>query len=81
MSTGELLLTLLVALLVFGPDKLPMLARHLGKLMNRLNHYKQQATTFWQAQLNEEQLQQNIRKAQQAESEYQKKATNEDRSD
>ena len=81
MSTGELFLTLLVALLVFGPDKLPMLARHLGKLMNRLNHYKQQATTYWQAQLNEEQLQQNIRKAQQAESEYQQKSADKELSD
>ncbi len=70
MSAGELLLTLLIALLVFGPSKLPMLAHHLGKLIQRLTHYKQQLAIFWQSQLNEQQLQENIKKANQADSNY-----------
>lgn len=71
MSAGELLLTLLIALLVFGPSKLPMLAHHLGKLIQRINHYKQQLAVFWQSQLKEQQLQENIKKANQADSNYQ----------
>ena len=71
MSSGELLLTLIVALIVFGPGKLPMLAEHLGKLLRHVNHFKQQATTFWQEQSNEQQLRENIRKAEKADSVYQ----------
>lgn len=71
MSTGELLLTLLVALLVFGPDKLPMLAKHLGQFIRCLDRYKQQAHAIWQQQLNEQQLQENTRKAQKADAVYQ----------
>jgi len=71
MSAGELLLTLLIALLVFGPSKLPMLAHHLGKLIQQINYYKQQLVVFWQSQLKEQQLQENIKKANQADSNYQ----------
>jgi len=71
MSSSELLLILIVALIVFGPNKLPMLAEHLAKFFRYLNHFKQQATTFWQDQLKEQQLQENNRKAQQADSVYQ----------
>lgn len=71
MSLGELLLTLIVALAVFGPTKLPMLARHLGKLVAKFNYYKQQIETFWQQQIKEQQLQENIKKAQKADADYQ----------
>ena len=70
MSIGELLLTLIVALFVFGPKKLPMVAHHLGKLVGRLNGYKQQVSVFWQQQLNEQQLQENTRKAEKADAGY-----------
>lgn len=70
MSSSELFLTLLVALVVFGPSKLPMLAEHLGKLLRHLNQLKQQATTFWQTQLQEQQLSENIRKAEKADALY-----------
>ncbi|WED42814.1 Sec-independent protein translocase subunit TatA/TatB [Legionella cardiaca] len=70
MSSGELLLTLLVALIVFGPNKLPMLAEHLGKLFRHVNYFKQQAIAFWQAQLNEQQLKENTRKAEKADALY-----------
>lgn len=71
MSTGELLLILFVALLVFGPEKLSMLAGHLGKLIRYLNQVKQQLGEFWQAQLNEQQLRENQRKAEDADAVYQ----------
>ena len=63
MSTGEVFLTMLVAFVVFGPSKLPMLARHIGLLLARFNRYKQQAMDVWHSHLNELQLEENIRKA------------------
>ncbi len=73
MSSGELLLTLIVALIVFGPSKLPMLATHLGLLIRKINQIKEQATAFWQQQLNEHQLQENQRRAEQGDKQYQEK--------
>ena len=70
MSSGELLIILVVALIVFGPDKLPMLAEHLGKLFRQFNKLKQQAASFWQTQLNEQQLRENQRKAEKADESY-----------
>lgn len=70
MSAGELFLTLLVALFVFGPSKLPMLAYHLGQLMAKINQMKAQTASFWQAEANKHQLQKNIQKAQGADAEY-----------
>ncbi|CEK09221.1 sec-independent protein translocase protein TatB [Legionella hackeliae] len=71
MSSGELLLILLVAIVVFGPNKLPMLAEHLGKLFRHFNHFKQRAMVFWQEQLNEQQLRENTRKAEKVDALYQ----------
>jgi sec-independent protein translocase protein TatB len=76
MSSAELLLIFLVALVVFGPAKLPMLAQHLGKLVKRMEHLKQQLTRFWQTQLQEQQLQDNIKKAEKADALYQEKHHN-----
>ncbi len=72
MSVGELLLTMVVALAVFGPKKLPMVAHHMGKLVGRFNSFKQQAAAFWQQQQSEQQLQENIRKAEKADAGYEK---------
>jgi sec-independent protein translocase protein TatB len=66
----ELLVIFIVALIVFGPKKLPMLATHLGLLMRQLQQWKIQAQTFWQQQLNEYQLQENQRKAEEADKQY-----------
>lgn len=71
MSGSELLLILLVALIVFGPKKLPMLATHLGLMLSKVTHLKQQVHQ-WQQQLT---LQENERKAQAADEHY-KKASN-----
>jgi len=72
MSSGELLLTLVVALIVFGPQKLPQLARHLGKLTHALHALKTKAATFWQAQLAQDLLNENTSKAKKADNHYQK---------
>lgn len=72
MNSGELLLIFTVALIVFGPSKLPMLATHLGLLMRKINRLKEQASSFWQQQLNELQLQENQRKAKEGDEQYKK---------
>ena len=66
MSAGQLLLIVLVALVVFGPTKLPTLATHLGQLLKKVNEYKQQARLIWQQYVNEQQLKENIQKAKDA---------------
>lgn len=66
----EILLIFIVALVVFGPTKLPMLASHLGLLVRKLQQLKIQADRFWQQQLNEYQLQENKRKAEEADQQY-----------
>lgn len=70
MSSGELLVTFVVAIIVFGPSKLPMLANHLGLFLRKLNQLKEQAEVFWQQQLKEIQLQENKRKAEIGDEEY-----------
>lgn len=73
MSSGEILLTAVVALVVFGPSKLPMLATHLGKLLNTINRIKTQATLLWQNQVNQLELHENQRRADEADKHYQEK--------
>ncbi|BCA97074.1 preprotein translocase subunit TatB [Legionella antarctica] len=70
MSSGELLLIFIVALIVFGPSKLPMLANHLGLWMRKINQIKEQVSLFWQQQLNELQLKENQLKAEQGDIKY-----------
>jgi sec-independent protein translocase protein TatB len=74
MSAAELLLILIVALLVFGPSKMPMLARHLAKSYRLISHYQQQVSAFLQEQLKEQQLQDNLQKAKKADDQYQQKS-------
>ena len=73
MNLAELLLTFMVALLVFGPKKLPMLAHHLGRLIARVNGYQQKWINFFQQQRDAQQLQENTQKAEAADLNYQKK--------
>lgn len=70
MSLAELLLILLIALVVFGPNKLPMLAQHIGQMLALYQRYKQKTTDFIQTQYQQEQLHQNRKKAQQADLSY-----------
>jgi sec-independent protein translocase protein TatB len=68
--SSELLLILVVALIVFGPKKLPMLATHLGLIVRQLNQLKTKASLLWEHQLNELHLEDNKRKAAEADKHY-----------
>lgn len=67
MSLTELLVTLLVALIVFGPKQLPMLAKHLGLLFGKANRLKSRAADLIDIELKQQQLTENIKKAMEAE--------------
>lgn len=73
MISGELLLILLVACVVFGPNKLPMLARHLGLALRQVNYFREQLNQFWQQQMSEQQLLHNQQKACEADALYRDK--------
>lgn len=68
--SGELILIVLVALLVFGPNKLPMLATHLGLVMRQISILKNKINVLWEQQVQELQLQENQRKADEADKHY-----------
>ena len=68
--SAELLVILIVALIVFGPNKLPMLAGHLGLFIRKVNQLKNQASLLWEQQLKELQLEDNKRKAEEADKQY-----------
>lgn len=67
MNMSELLVIGIVALIVCNPSKMPMLARHLGLLSGKINRLKNKASIFWQDQINQQQLLENIRKAREIE--------------
>lgn len=71
MSIAETLVILLVALIVFGPEKLPELAKHLGKLAAKSRHFKDQLAQLWHQQQLQFELDENIKKAQAADKKYQ----------
>lgn len=70
MSISETLIILMVALVVFGPEKLPELAKHLGKLIAKGRQIKAQL----EQQLHQQQLHfdldENIKKAAEADKKY-----------
>jgi sec-independent protein translocase protein TatB len=70
MSSGELLLTGFVAVIVFGPTKLPELLKHMGLVVAKLHALKEQVHLFWQKEIQEEQLRENESKALVADKEY-----------
>ena len=71
MSIAELLMILLVALLVFGPDQLLRLARHLGRALAVVRRIGSELQVQFDEQSKEETLQQNIINAQAADEQYQ----------
>ncbi|OGV42152.1 MAG: preprotein translocase subunit TatB [Legionellales bacterium RIFCSPHIGHO2_12_FULL_42_9] len=75
MISGELLVILLVACVVFGPNKLPMLARHLGLACRQLICFREQLNQFWQQQVSEQQLLHNQQKAEEADALYRNKGS------
>lgn len=49
---SEVVVILFVALVVFGPDKLPELARNLGKFYKTINEWKSQVTSTFEEAIN-----------------------------
>ncbi len=69
--TSEVLLIFFVAILVFGPNKLPMLAEHFAKFLNGTKNLKKQIDDFWQHTLAKQTLYNNQHKAVKADEIYQ----------
>lgn len=67
MSLSELILTLLVALTVLGPKQLNQFSRTLGRLIHKARHFKQQVQHTLDKELRQQQLNENIKKALEAE--------------
>lgn len=70
MNSAELLLTAAVALLVFGPKKLPMLATHLALVIRKIHQIRAQASALWQQQTAQLTLEDNLKKAEEADKKY-----------
>lgn len=66
MSLGQLLLIFFVTLIVFGPNKLPMLANHIGIIVRRLNEYKIVLVNYYQLLLHEGKAQQVVKEPEKA---------------
>jgi sec-independent protein translocase protein TatB len=54
MGPGELLLVLAIALIIFGPDQLPQIARQLGHLVGEVRRLSAEATAEFQKSIQEE---------------------------
>ena len=54
MGPGELLLVLVLALVVFGPDKMPEIARQIGKTVGELRRVSSEVTREIQRSIQEE---------------------------
>ena len=76
MISAELFVIFLVACVVFGPTKLPMLARHLGLVFGQMIRFREQffeqLKQFEQDQLSAQQLSDNQHKAEVADALYRK---------
>jgi Tat protein translocase TatB subunit len=59
LSGGELLLIFIVALLVFGPERLPELGRAVGKFMHQIRSGMQDINAEMQKEMHEMEKQQN----------------------
>lgn len=66
----EILVILLVAVLVFPPQKMPMLARHLGYLLRQAHRFKSHFNKWWEQQLQAAEHEENQRKAEIADKHY-----------
>lgn len=66
----ELLLIFFVAFMVFGPNKLPMLAEHLAKLLHFIKGCRQDFLIFWDNQAKAFMLKENEEKANKADQIY-----------
>lgn len=71
MSMGELLVIFFVALIVCGPERLPEIAKKLGRLIARMHLWRQHWQNEWLFYTNQEQLKENLRQAEIIERRYQ----------
>ena len=60
-GSGELILILLVALLIFGPAKLPVLGKMAGKAVGTLKHYAD--STNWDELMEEDEPEEKVSEA------------------
>ncbi len=70
MSFAELLVILIVALIVLGPERLPSLAEKLGRLIAKTRSLTDGLKQEFDQQLNQDQLKQNQQRAEQADKLY-----------
>lgn len=77
MGIGELLVILVVALIVLGPQQLPGIAYKLGRCIHAFKRFTESTKRELQEQLQFEQLIENERKAQQVDAHYQKQSPSE----
>ncbi len=70
MSLGEVLLIFVVALLVLGPGKLPILMRHMVRLWKKLEDWRFQWNFFWQEQEKQQTLIENSSRAEIGDEQY-----------
>lgn len=54
LGTGELILILVIALVVFGPAKLPEIGRSLGKAINEFKSSSKEVTDEFKKSMNED---------------------------
>ncbi|MBN9230323.1 MAG: preprotein translocase subunit TatB [Legionella sp. 40-6] len=66
----EILVILVVAILVFPPQKLPLLAKHMGYLLRQANRFKAHLHYWWEQQMHAAELEENQRKAEAADKHY-----------
>lgn len=70
MNIAELLLILIVALIVLGPERMTTLARHAGRFWNQFQTFRDKFKQDWDQQLKQTQLEENQTKAEQADKLY-----------
>ena len=70
MSIAEILVITIVAFIVFGPDKIPHLARNLAKLLAVVNNYKYSFNKRWDEEVKKMTLEENLKKAETADEKY-----------
>lgn len=70
MSTGELALTALVALIVLGPERLPTAMRQLASLVKKAKTLQRQFGMLLEEHHPAQQLEENLKKAEEADKKY-----------
>lgn len=75
MNFSEVIVILVVALIVFGPERLPSLAQKIGRLIGKARMMSNDLKQELDEQLKHEQLKENQQRAEQAEQQYKQDAS------